>query len=155
MPEERTTSAGDLVPQAGPTAPQNGTQRTRSSIWLVLLYGFVAIAFTAGWLWVYDWLNTAIWSNDFVTSHAWTIPVGVVFFSLLVGLAQKYLRAPTVIGGGFTELLREGGHTQRDSSTFVGAFISSFCSLLSGASVGPEGPLAFLIQDITTGSTKN
>jgi H+/Cl- antiporter ClcA len=150
VPEERTTPAGDFVPQAGPTAPQSGTQRTFSKIWLVLLYGFVAIAFTAGWLWVYDWLNTAIWSNEFVTSHAWTIPVGVVFFSLLVGLAQKYLRAPTVIGGGFTELMREGDHAKRASSTFAGALLSSFCSLLSGASVGPEGPLAFLIQDITS-----
>ena len=131
MPE-RTTPTGDIVPQAGPTAPQSGTQRTRSSIWLVLLYGFVAIAFTALWLWVYDWLNTVIWSNDFVTSHAWTVPVGVVFFSLLVGLAQKYLRASTVIGGGFTELLRERDQATRESSTFAGELLSSFCSLLSG-----------------------
>jgi H+/Cl- antiporter ClcA len=150
MTEERTTPSSDPVPQTGQTAPEIGTQRTFSRIWLVILYGLVAIAFTALWLWLYDWLNTVIWSNDFVTSHAWTIPLGVVCFSLLVGLAQKYLRAPTVIAGGFTELLREGSHAQRKTSTFEGTLLSSFCSLLSGASVGPEGPLAFLIQDISS-----
>jgi H+/Cl- antiporter ClcA len=122
---------------------------TFSKIWMVILFAFVAIVFTALWLWAYDWLNTVIWSNNFVTSHTWTIPLGVVFFSLIVGLAQKYLRAPTVIHGGFTESIRESGHEKTDSSTFVGALVSSFCSLLSGASVGPEGPLAFLIQDIS------
>ena len=78
MPEERTTPNSDLMPQAGQTAPESGTQRTFSRIWLVILYGFVAIAFTALWLWVYGWLNTAIWSNDFVTSHAWTIPLSLI-----------------------------------------------------------------------------
>jgi len=150
MSEERTTHARDPVPQGAKTDPNSGTHWTFSKIWLVILFGFVAISFTALWLWIYGWLNTTIWSNDFVSSHTWTIPVGVVFFSLLVGLSQKYLRAPTVIHGGFTELLRGGRHTKTDSSTFAGALLSSYCSLLSGASVGPEGPLAFLIQDITT-----
>jgi H+/Cl- antiporter ClcA len=149
MSEERTTHAGGSGSQAAQTAPNSETQGTFSRIWLVILYGLVAIAFTALWLWVYGWLYTVIWSNDFVTSHTWTIPLGVVFFSLLVGLTQKYLRAPTVIHGGFTELLREGDHEKAESSTFLGALLSSFCSLLSGASVGPEGPLAFLIWDIT------
>jgi H+/Cl- antiporter ClcA len=150
MSEEKTTHANDPVPQAVQTGPNGATHWSFSRIWLVILYGFVAIAFTALWLWIYGWLDRTIWSNDFVLSHTWTIPVGVVFFSLLVGLSQKYLRAPTVIHGGFTELLRVGGHAKTDSSTFAGAFLSSYCSLLSGASVGPEGPLAFLIQDITS-----
>jgi len=150
MTEEKTTPVRGPVPQAGQTAPNIETQGTFSRIWLVILFGFVAIAFTALWLWIYGWFNTVIWSNGFVTSHTWTIPVGVVFFSLLVGLSQKYLRAPTVIHGGFTESIREGGHAKAESSTFAGALLSSFCSLLSGASVGPEGPLAFLIQDITS-----
>ena len=150
MSEERTTHASGPVPQGAKTDPNSGTHWTFSKIWLVILFGFVAIAFTALWLWIYGWLDKAIWSNDFVISHTWTIPVGVVFFSLLVGLSQKYLRAPTVIHGGFTELLREGRHAKTDSSTFAGALLSSYFSLLSGASVGPEGPLAFLIQDITT-----
>lgn len=149
MDEEKPTPVRGPVPQAAQTATESGTQRTFSRIWLVILYGFVAITFTAVWLWIYDWFNTVVWSNDFVTSHTWTIPLGVVFFSLLVGLSQKYLRAPTVIHGGFTESIREGDQAKSDTSTFAGALLSSFCSLLSGASVGPEGPLAFLIQDIT------
>lgn len=38
--------------------------------------------------------------------------------------------------------------TETDYSTFPGALLSSYCSLFSGASVGPEGPLGILIQDI-------
>jgi H+/Cl- antiporter ClcA len=149
MSEERTTNASGQPPQAAQTGSNSETQGTFSKIWMVILFGFVAIAFTAVWLGIYGWLDKAIWSNDFVTKHTWTIPVGVVFFSLLVGLTQKYLRAPTVIRGGFTELMRGGGHEKTDSSTFPGALLSSYFSLLSGASVGPEGPLAFLIQDIS------
>jgi H+/Cl- antiporter ClcA len=138
------------MPQAAQTGPNSESQGTFSKLWMVILFGFIAIVFTAVWLWVYGWLYNVIWLNDFVTSHTWTIPLGVVFFSLLVGLTQKYLRAPTVIHGGFTELMRVGSHEKPDPSTFPGALLSSYCSLLSGASVGPEGPLAFLIQNITT-----
>jgi H+/Cl- antiporter ClcA len=72
-----------------------------------------------------------------------------LLFSLLVGLVQKYLRAPTVINGGAFESMKGGDHEKTDYTTFPGALLSSFFSLLSGASVGPEGPLAFLVQDIT------
>ena len=150
MSEERTTNSSGPVQQAAQTGPNSETQGTFSKIWMVILFGFVSIAFTAVWLGIYGWLDKVIWLNDFVVSHTWTIPVGVVFFSLLVGLTQKYLRAPTVIQGGFTEFMRGGGHAKTDPSTFPGALLSSYFSLLSGASVGPEGPLAFLIQDITT-----
>jgi H+/Cl- antiporter ClcA len=149
MSEESTTNSRGSAPQAAQTGPNSETQGISSKIWLVILFGFVSIAFTAMWLGIYGWLEKAIWSNDFVTSHTWTIPVGVVFFSLLVGLTQKYLRAPTVIHGGVTELMRSGGSEKTDYLTFPGALLSSYFSLLSGASVGPEGPLAFLIQDIT------
>ncbi len=149
MSEERTTNSSGPVPQVTQTGHNSETQGTFSKIWMVILFGFVSIAFTAVWLGIYGWLDKVIWSNDFVISHTWTIPVGVVFFSLLVGLTQKYLRAPTVIHGGFTEFMRGGGHAKTNSSTFPGALLSSYFSLLSGASVGPEGPLAFLIQDIT------
>jgi len=148
MSEERTTNSSGSLPQAAQTGSNSQTQGTFSKIWMVILFGFVAIAFTAVWVGIYGWLDKAIWSNDFVISHTWTIPVGVVFFSLLVGLTQRYLRAPTVIHGGFTESMRGGGHEKPDYLTFPGALLSSYCSLLSGASVGPEGPLAFLIQDI-------
>jgi H+/Cl- antiporter ClcA len=116
---------------------------------MVILLALVAIIFTALWLGAYGWLNTAIWSNGFVTSHKWTIPVGVLFFSLLVGLVQKYLRAPTVINGGALASMKGGGEEKTDYTTFPGALLSSFFSLLSGASIGPEGALGALVQDIT------
>jgi H+/Cl- antiporter ClcA len=116
---------------------------------MVIFLAVIAIVFTALWLGAYKLLNNAIWNNSFVTSNTWTFPIGVLFFSLLVGLAQKYLRAPNVIHGGAFESMKGGGHDKTDYTTFPGALLSSFCSLFSGASVGPEGPLAFLVQDIT------
>src|SRR6266536_1737240 len=147
---ERTTNSSGQPPQAAQTDSSSENQRAYPKIWMVILFGFVAIAFTALWLGAYEFLNNAIWSNTFVTSHSWTIIVGVLFFSLLVGLAQKYLRAPTVIDGGAMESMKGGDHEKVDYTTFPGALLSSFCSLLSGASVGPEGALGCLIQDITT-----
>ena len=114
MSEERTTNSSGPVPQAAQTGSNSETQGRFSKIWMVILFGFVSIAFTAVWLGIYGWLNTAIWSNTFVPSHSWTIPVGVMFFSLLVGLTQKYLRAPTVIHGGFTEFMRGGSSEKTD-----------------------------------------
>src|SRR5437762_13380317 len=76
--------------------------------WMVILFGLVSIVFTAVWLGIYEFLNKAIWSNGFVTSNTWTIPVGVLFFSLLVGLAQKYVRAPTALNAGAAETMQRG-----------------------------------------------
>jgi H+/Cl- antiporter ClcA len=146
---ESTTNASGLQPQAEQTGSSSENQSAYPKLWIVILFAFVAIVFTALWLGAYNWLNTAIWSNSFVTSHKWTIPVGVLFFSLLVGLAVKYLRAPTEIHGGAMESMKGGGHEKTDYTNFPGALLSSFCSLLSGASVGPEGALASLMQDIT------
>ena len=146
----------DTTPNSsGP--PQDATQAETSDqtpsrypkVRFVVILGFVAIIFTALWLGAYEWLNKAIWGNSFVMSNRWTFPVGVLLFSLLVGLAQKYLRAPNVINGGAFESMKGDGAGKIDYTTFPGALLSSFFSLLSGASVGPEGPLAFLIQDIT------
>src|SRR6266487_5972464 len=145
---ESTTNSSGPPQQAEQTGSSSETQRAYPKIWMVILFGFVAIAFTALWLVAYEVLNKAIWSNNFVTSNKWTIPVGVLFFSLLVGLAQKYLRAPTVIHGGAMESMKGGDHEKVDYTTFPGALLSSFCSLLSGASVGPEGALGCLVQDI-------
>ena len=116
---------------------------------MVVLLALVAIVFTALWLGAYRWLNNAIWKNSFVTSNKWTIPIGVLFFSLLVGLVQKYLRAPTVINGGAMASMKGGGEEKTDYTNFPGALLSSFFSLLSGASIGPEGALGALVQDIT------
>jgi H+/Cl- antiporter ClcA len=125
------------------------TLKNHSKLWAIILIALIAIAFTALWLESYNWLNSAIWSNSFVAHNRWTIPVGVVVFSLLVGLAQKYLRAPNVIRGGFVEAI-QGKTGPNDPSTFIGTLLSSFLSLISGASVGPEGAIAFLVLQIST-----
>src|SRR5215470_181103 len=144
-----STNASDLPQDRAQSELSNETQHVYPKIWMVILLALVAIVFTAVWLGAYKLLNNAIWNNSFVTSNAWVFPIGVLFFSLLVGLVQKYLRAPTVINGGAFESMKGGDHKQADYTTFPGALLSSFFSLLSGASVGPEGPLAFLVQDIT------
>jgi H+/Cl- antiporter ClcA len=124
------------------------TRNVDPKIWQIILIAVIAIAFTAIWLKTYEWLNAVIWMNEFVKANRWTIPAGVIFFSLLVGLCLKYLHAPDVIHGGFTDSMKgEGAHS--DYKTFPGTLLSSFFSLFSGASVGPEGPVAFLIMEIS------
>ena len=54
--------------------------------------------------------------------------------------------APNVPGDHSSEDPGKGPKT--DYRTFPGALLSSFASLLSGASVGPEGPVTILVQDI-------
>jgi H+/Cl- antiporter ClcA len=118
-------------------------------IWQIILIAFIAIGFTALWLETYTYFNEIIWMNDFVKANRWTIPAGIILFSLLVGLCQKYLRAPNVIHGGFTDSMKGEGSAHSDYTTFPGTLLSSFFSLFSGASVGPEGPLAFLVMEIS------
>ena len=114
----------------------------------ILAIALIAIAFTAFFMSLYGYLDRVIWlENDFVLSNRWTIPAGVLIFSLLVGLCQKYLHAPNEIHGSFVESLKEG-RTGSDYRTFPGAFLSSICSLLSGASIGPEGTIATMVGQI-------
>jgi len=76
MSENRANASGP--PQQAPqTGSSSENQSAYPKIWMVILFGFVAIAFTALWLGAYEFLNNAIWSNNFVTSHTWTIIVGV------------------------------------------------------------------------------
>ena len=96
---------------------------------------------------IYAALNRLVWANSGVTAERWMVVAAVMLFSLIVGLAQKYLRAPTVINGGFAESMKGEG-PQADYRTFPGALLTSFASLLSGASVGPEGPVTVLVQNI-------
>jgi H+/Cl- antiporter ClcA len=117
-------------------------------IWQVILIAIIAIVFTSVWLETYKYLDAIIWINDYVQANRWTIIVGVLVFSLLVGLCEKYLHAPNVIHGGFSESMKGEGH-EGNYKLFPGTLLSSFFSLLSGASIGPEGPLAFLIMEIS------
>jgi H+/Cl- antiporter ClcA len=114
----------------------------------VLVISVIAIAFAAVFLGASAALNSAVWTNGFVTANRWTIPALVLFFSLLVGLLQKFLRAPTVVEGGVVESLKGEG-PKADYRTFPGALLSSLISLASGASVGPEGPITVLVQQIS------
>jgi H+/Cl- antiporter ClcA len=115
----------------------------------IIFIALVAIVFTAGYIVLYVALIHVIWfDNDFEGANRWMIPVGVMVFSLLVGLSRKYLHAPTVMEGGFIDSMKGGGH-KVDYRTFPGALVSTYFSLLSGVSVGPEGGLTILIGDIT------
>lgn len=114
---------------------------------MVVVIGLVSIVFAIVWLGIYTLLYDVIWKNEFVAANRWVLPVGVLIFSLLVGLTIKYLNAPTAIKGGIKDSLTGGeGVSYR---RFPGTLLSSFSSLLSGVSVGPEGPLGFLVEEIT------
>ena len=139
-----TSTAVSPAPAESEADPQDRLPK----LWHVMVMAVLAVAFTAAFMSVYGALSQLIWANEYVLANRWTIVVGVILFSLLVGLTQKYLRAPTVIHGGFTETMKGGGG-ETDYRTFPGALLSSFASLLSGASVGPEGPVTILVQDIS------
>jgi len=123
-------------------------QKNNNPILLIFLIGIIAAVFTGIWLSIYNWLNVLIWSNNFVNSHRFMLPLGVLIFSLLIGLAQKYLQAPNMIhGGGLIEALN-GDTGEVNLKTFPGTLIVSYLSILSGASIGPEGSIGLLVTDI-------
>jgi H+/Cl- antiporter ClcA len=116
-------------------------------IWMIVLVAVVAILFTIVWLMVWQEMNKLIWENSFIAANKWFMPVIVIVMSLLVGLCVKYLKAPTAMNGSLSESV--AGEEAVDWRTFPGTLLTSFFSLLSGASVGPEGPLGFLVRQIT------
>ena len=113
--EPRNTSTTNLAPEptAGqaPAAPDSAQlpSADRATVQLTLghavLIALVVGIFAVVWLAAITQLSTLIWKNSFVAANRWAIPVAAVFFALLVGLAQKYLHAPTVINGGALEAL--------------------------------------------------
>jgi H+/Cl- antiporter ClcA len=114
----------------------------------ILAIALVAIAFTASFMSLYGYLERVIWlENEFVLANRWTIPAGVLIFSFLVGLSQKYLHAPNEIDGSFVASMKEG-RAGFEYRTFPGSFFSSIFSLLSGASIGPEGTIATMVSQI-------
>lgn len=140
-----TTSSIDteVVPPDGETERAPAAPSIGHLLALALIVG----AFAVVWLLVYEQGNDLIWNNPFVAANRWMIPVGVVFFSLLVGLVQKFLHAPNVVDGGIDRALKaEDIATYKN---FWGTLFSSLFSLWSGASVGPEGPLGFLAVQIS------
>jgi H+/Cl- antiporter ClcA len=117
-------------------------------IQLIVVIAIITATFALLWFASLGILNTAVWKNDFVAANHWTIPVLVLVFSLLVGICGKYLSAPNSIRGGMEEVLKGEG-SPINYRTFPGALLTSFFSLLSGASVGPEGPLTMLVAYVT------
>ncbi|WP_261597073.1 chloride channel protein [Methanoculleus formosensis] len=138
-----SASTGGSAPRETPA--DSGALR----LWQVVLIAVIAITFTVAYLSVYALLNNAVWGeNDFIAANPWAVPAGVVLFSLLVGLSRKYLHAPDVIHGGFADSLKSG--ESPNLRTFPGALLSSLFSLLSGASVGPEGTITVLVGYISS-----
>lgn len=121
---------------------ESGQLASRLTIGHILFVALIVGLFAVVWLASYSQLNSLIWDNYFVSHTRWMIPVGVMFFSLLVGLVGKYMHAPNMIEGNPIEAMAAGDTTGYKS--FWGALLSSFFSLFSGASVGPEGPLGVL-----------
>ncbi len=116
----------------------------------IILIAILSIAFATIFLILYSLLNNVIWfNNDFIATNRWMIPVLVLAFSLAVGLCQKYLNAPTAIEGSMVDTLKGSGE-KADYRTFPGALLSSLLSLLSGASIGPEGTIVLLVGDISS-----
>lgn len=146
------SAAPAATPAVAPAAASAAAveQVKAPKVWWIILVALIAIIFTAVWLGVYEWLNKTIWQSSFMTTNRWALPIGVLFFSLLVGLAQKYLHAPTVIHGGALESLKNPEEEKNSRIPFLGTLVSSYGSLLSGASVGPEGSLGFLVSQIAT-----
>jgi H+/Cl- antiporter ClcA len=123
---------------------------TTTKILHIIFIALIAIAFTIIFLIGYSWLINVIWfDNNFMTTNRWMIPVGVLAFSLAVGLCQKYLNAPTMIDGSISDSMKGSGG-KANYRTFPGALLSSLFSLLSGASIGPEGPITVLVSDISS-----
>ena len=132
--------------KSAPVVRVSADERT-PKIRQIIFVALISALFALVWLETLGLLNTAFWQNNFVVANRWMIPVLVLFFSLLVGLVGKYMRAPNVIHGTMEDVLTDPNFNP-DFTTFPGALLTSFFSMLSGASVGPEGPLIFLVVDI-------
>jgi H+/Cl- antiporter ClcA len=142
------TDAATTQSDAEPMTGADSEKSPRIALWQTLLIALLVGLFAVAWLATYYRLNDLIWHNDFVASNRWTIIVGAIFFSLLVGLAGKYFQAPNLIKDEGAIKALAAGDTS-GYKTFWGALLTSFFSLFSGASVGPEGPIGVLSVDIS------
>jgi len=112
----------------------------------IVIIALITAAFSMVWFAAVRFLTTTFWDNSLVTANRWMVPGLVLLFTFIVGLCGKYLHAPNFIRESIKEELTGGGRP--DYSTFPGALLTSFFSLISGASVGPEGPLTTLVAQI-------
>ena len=84
--------------KSAPVVRVSADERT-PKIRQIIFVALISALFALVWLETLGLLNTAFWQNNFVVANRWMIPVLVLFFSLLVGLVGKYMRAPNVIHG--------------------------------------------------------
>ena len=131
------------------SAGRKPSDEHRPKLWMVFFIALVAILFTIPFLVIWIDLTALIWDSEFVTSNRWVVPVLVILFSVLVGLCVKYLKAETAIHGSISESV-ESGAAETEYKKFPGSLASAYLSLISGASIGPEGALGALIRQITS-----
>lgn len=146
MPD--TPAANDGYRAAVPPPREELQRHIPARLGAVVLIALVAILFSLAFLMLEADLEHMIWTGDVLTENRWMIPILALLFSLVVGLSRRYLQAPSAIDGGFVEMIR-GDAEPSDYRQFPGAFVSSLASLLSGASVGPEGVLGVLVSEIS------
>lgn len=141
-------AADDPIPAVPPPSEELRQPHIPARLGAVVAIALVAIVFSIGFLVLNGSLENLIWAESVLTVNRWMIPVLAVLLSLVVGLSRRYLRAPSAIDAGFVEMVRGDGESA-DYRQFPGAFVSSLGSLLSGASIGPEGVLGVLVSEIS------
>ena len=132
LPAEETPSNGELTVSADADPPRFFGH----VIVVALASGFFALL----WFIAYEALDGLIWDNDLVESTWWVAPVIIMAFSLAVGLAIRYLDAPTSMDGSLLDELTGDPRNIKWRQLPV-TVLQSLISLLSGAVVGPEGAL--------------
>lgn len=144
MPLSKGSAVGEEV-----DAGSSSSKASMPKLWMIIFIAIIAILFTIPFLLLWQELTDLVWDNEFVTSNRWVVPILVLVFSIPVGLCVKYLKAETVIHGGITESIKSE-MTGTEYKAFPGSLISGFLSLISGASIGPEGALGALVREITS-----
>jgi H+/Cl- antiporter ClcA len=137
MSERDAAGSPTSTEPAGAVAPVTDTPRFFTH---VIVAAFLSGLFALVWYVVYLALNEIVWENEFVASNWWVVPLIILAFSLAVGLAVKYLHAPTSMDGTLLDELT-GDPTNIRWKLLPVTVLQSLISLLSGAVVGPEGAL--------------
>jgi H+/Cl- antiporter ClcA len=138
----------DLVDQYGPSEgtmidPQAKLISYLRIMLMVVILGAASAVITFGFIALVNLLTDLIWKQTLATlgidTGLFTLVV-CLFGGLLVGLLVKLFGDHNAI---FSELMLEFGKTGRfDYRHAPGIVITAFVSLISGASLGPEAPLA-------------
>ena len=107
-------------------------------LWQIVLAAVIAVAFIQ----LATFLNGVIWTNAYMTgSRLAVLPVTIVL-SLGVGLAQKYLRAPTVMTAASRSRSRVGASAQTTGHS------RALCFQQCARSCPAPVSVAVLVQDI-------